>query len=526
MRTSHRLPRSLRSLSLALAGVCVAAPATLAATPAGGGGVDVVVTDPFFDCDTAIDYNNAPDGASGGVLDFFGHSASERFMGQTRVEAGNFDTLAGTPDGPLILAAGPFNQNVGSPAGTNKVLGGIGPQGFPAGFGKGALALLLDSDQDSVEFFLIPQSGADAGTVTVTLYRRDGLLIDQVGLPAPESTKYRLDRVGGVRDIAGLTFENTAPGGVAVDLFCYDIDPSPAMITGVSPVTGFAGGFTQVSVTGTGLGGGEVSFGGAPALETISETDIELVVLAPGGPLGQTVDVSVTDDNGTSTLVGAYTFVENPPLDVSGVSPAFSNVAGGGTVTLSGPYLAGVTGVSFGGEAGSGLTLVNATTLDVTVPPQLAAGPVDVSVTDGGPPVVLAGGFTYYTPGFTQDIGPGLQGEVFTPTLSLFGEGDLFPGDPAFNVVVGSAKPSARGLLLASTTQGAVPFFGGTLYTDPIVLDFNIVADVFGIVTFPVDLPDDLPSGFEVVLQAGFIDTGATFGVSLSNGLLVHTAEF
>ena len=76
------------------------------------------------------------------------------------------------------------------------------------------------------------------------------------------------------------------------------------------------------------------------------------------------------------------------------LDPATGKAVGGAEVTIEGQNLTGVTGVTFGGVAGTGLVVVDDSTV-VVVAPAHAAGAVDVVVTDNVGSATKTGGFTY-----------------------------------------------------------------------------------------------------------------------------------
>ena len=81
-----------------------------------------------------------------------------------------------------------------------------------------------------------------------------------------------------------------------------------------------------------------------------------------------------------------------PAAVVSGFTPANGPAAGGTVVTITGEDLDGVTGVTFGGTAGTALTVVSAKEIRVTSPAKVAGGHAVSVVDDAG--TVAAGTFT------------------------------------------------------------------------------------------------------------------------------------
>lgn len=83
-----------------------------------------------------------------------------------------------------------------------------------------------------------------------------------------------------------------------------------------------------------------------------------------------------------------------PPAKVESISPNSGPAAGGTVVTIKGHNLTGVTAVTFGGTAGTALTVVNSRELRVTTPAG-TAGAVDVVLTDDSGTVTVTDGYTY-----------------------------------------------------------------------------------------------------------------------------------
>lgn len=83
---------------------------------------------------------------------------------------------------------------------------------------------------------------------------------------------------------------------------------------------------------------------------------------------------------------------EGPTL--TAIDPATGPAAGGETVTITGDDLTGTTGVTFGGVAATGVTVVDDNTV-TAVTPAGVAGAVDVVVTDNVGSDTLTGGYTY-----------------------------------------------------------------------------------------------------------------------------------
>ena len=160
-----------------------------------------------------------------GILTSGGVSFAERFAGQVNVPVAGFDVLSGTPSSDLALAVGAVNQNlaVATPASSN-VLGGLGTASHPSfdALGEGSIAILFSEDQSE---FGLDIAFTDSGTATLDFFRRDGFLIEQVilNLPLSNNTSYAFARVGGLKDIAGVSIFNNDLQGFAIDNVRYDV---------------------------------------------------------------------------------------------------------------------------------------------------------------------------------------------------------------------------------------------------------------------------------------------------------------
>lgn len=313
------------------------------------------------------------------------------------------------------------------------------------------------------------------------------------------------------------------PGNTGVTtLDGYDpfADLTPAGLASLGTTSGPAGGFTPVQLFGSGFDAvSSVQFGGVEALSFNVVNNTLINATTPEGTVG-TVNVSVTDSFGTSTLNSAFSYTPNPTPAVDTIAPNTGNVTGGATVTISGTNVLGVTDVQFGGVSGTNLVIQSPTELKVDTPPAASSGEVDVTVLGNGSDVIVDG-FGYFNQGSFTSIGPGLAG-TFGSIPFLSGTGDLIPGGVGFSLITAAALPNTTGLLWASLTETALPFKGGTLYLFPIQLSLAVTASPFGSVVMS-GLPVDpaIPEGTAIIVQEAFVDAGAVAGVSLSNGLRI-----
>lgn len=84
-----------------------------------------------------------------------------------------------------------------------------------------------------------------------------------------------------------------------------------------------------------------------------------------------------------------------PAASVASITPSTGLAAAGGTVlTIKGQNLTGVTAITFGGTAGTSLTIVSENEIKITTPAK-TAGTYDVVLTDDSGTVTVTGGATF-----------------------------------------------------------------------------------------------------------------------------------
>ncbi|WP_255447575.1 IPT/TIG domain-containing protein [Schumannella sp. 10F1B-5-1] len=255
----------------------------------------------------------------------------------------------------------------------------------------------------------------------------------------------------------------------------------PPRVDSLSPTSGPEAGGTVVTINGAGFNGTQsVTFGGTPAT-VLTQTDTQLTVKTPFHVAGA-VPVIVTTGSGASQP-GTFTYV--PGLALTTAVPNVGPIAGGTVVTLTGSCLDTVTGVTFGGTAGTIINHVSAQELTVSTPAH-AAGAVDVTVTGPaacGTSATLAGGFTFQTPqplvpaitGVAPQRGPETGGQTVVITGSNFTGASAVTfdgvGATAFTVnsptqITATTPPHAAGTIGVAVTTPV-----GTSGTSPYVYE-------------------------------------------------------
>jgi IPT/TIG domain-containing protein len=272
-----------------------------------------------------------------------------------------------------------------------------------------------------------PATGPTSGGITVTLTGTGftgETLVTFGNKPAPPSSVSA--NLQGTQLTATLPTRST-PG--AVDVLVATVGGSATLtagftyfgaptLTSVAPAEGPASGGTSATLVGTNFQTGmQVRFGGVLAtLDTVSATQATVTTPAHGaGP----VDVSVTTPGGTATRSGSFTYVSVPTL--TGVVPNEGPTTGGQTVTLTGSGFRTGMLVTFGGSAGTALSIVSPTEATVVAPAH-GPGAVNVTVSTPGGTATLAGGYTYVVApaltSVTPDNGPTGGGTTVTLTGS------------------------------------------------------------------------------------------------------------
>ena len=283
------------------------------------------------------------------------------------------------------------------------------------------------------------------------------------------TTSFMLTSVGGG---SGGQTNASANLEVTVTTPTFDRVFVPPLVSGVSPPSGDPAGGQQVTITGARLTqasdviftpvGAPAGTRGTKATNVTSVPGAEDTQVTATTPAGTGIaHVTVTTPVGTSPAVPAdvYAYTSAAALPtVTGVSPAYGDVAGGQLVTVTGAGFADPATVTFtpagaggaAGETATGVTVVSATELTATTPAG-GTGPADVTVTtaSGTSPVTPADGYTYVSQGLPSVTGVALP------------DGDSSAGDPAGGqqaVITGTGLSVATGVVFTPVagTAGAV----------------------------------------------------------------------
>ena len=336
----------------------------------------------------------------------------------------------------IALSGTGFTANM---AGTNTVtIGGNPATGLttinnttitcvtPAGSTSGAADIVISNDNGAVTLVggflysssptvtsVAPAAGTSLGGTSVTI-TGTGFVSNQAGansvtfdgnpatvVVAVDDTTITCVTPAGAAGAAVDVVVNNANGtGTLIGGFTYHASPT---VAAVAPAAGTALGGSAVTISGTGFlnndaGTNTVTFDGAPATSVAVVDDTTLTCVTPAGTGGASVDVVVTNDNGTATLSSGFDY--HPTPTVTDVTPSAGTSLVGTSVTVTGTGFsdnaAGANSVTFGGVDATGIVVVNDTTLTCTTPPGTAGAAVDVSVSNDNGAGTLASGFTYH----------------------------------------------------------------------------------------------------------------------------------
>ncbi|MFF1571255.1 IPT/TIG domain-containing protein [Leifsonia sp. NPDC058292] len=288
----------------------------------------------------------------------------------------------------------------------------------------------------------------------------------------------------------------------------FTFDQVPVLIS-LTPDTGPETGGTPVTITGTGFTGATgVTFGGTAGTAFTVVNDTTITVDSPAHAPGL-VDVVVQHPSGDAAP-GDFTFTALPT--VTGLSPNHGPETGGTVVTITGSGLTGTTGVTFDGTPGTGVTVVDDSTITVTTP---AGGPGAVSVVVQSPAGDTdAGDFTFDAVPAIASLDPTSGPQTGGTVVTITGTGFTGSTGVTFDGVAGTAVTVVDDTTITVTTPPHLPGPVDVVVQNPngasAPADYTYVA-VAGATTITGLTPDHGPvAGGTVVTITGTAFTGAT----------------
>ncbi len=218
-----------------LVGTTPSAPVTRPTWSAATGQI-VPIDTTLFHCIETVTFSDVEGGETpgtnyDGVLASGGLLFAERFAGQSVSSSGFFDAVAGAPTDPLTPQAGEPGQNLDVFDYAGNVLAGLGALGYPDvdAIGEGAIAISFPVVQAEVKLSIF---GGNGGSATLTFYRQDGSVIDEVVVATLGDQAYGFGTFDGSYVIRGILIQNSDTSGLGVDDICYD--PAPTIARPVS----------------------------------------------------------------------------------------------------------------------------------------------------------------------------------------------------------------------------------------------------------------------------------------------------
>jgi len=209
-----------------LVGTGPQAPASRPSVMSGQTGQIVPIDPEQVPCKHATSFSKIDGGPTPGtnyddVLNVGALYFAERFAGQSASPSGDFDAISGSPTKPLQLQAGEPGQNLDVFDYSGNVLAGLGHLGYKDidAIGEGSIAIYFPDAQSKVKLSLVGGNGGDA---TLTFYREDGSLIDEVVVSNLGDLSYGFGTLDESHSIAGILIQNTDESGIGVTEICYD----------------------------------------------------------------------------------------------------------------------------------------------------------------------------------------------------------------------------------------------------------------------------------------------------------------
>ena len=267
----------------------------------------------------------------------------------------------------------------------------------------------------------------------------------------------------GVVGAADVLLSNLNGSAGLADGFLFDpvID-----VTGVTPGSGTSRGGTRVQLSGSAFAVGttlpQVFFAGTRATDVVRNSDTLLSCTTPAGAAGAQVDVRVSGDNGSDTLVGGFRYFAAPK--VTAVAPASGPAAGGTALTITGSNFtrnsAGPNSVSFGGTPALGVVTLSDTALQCQAPPGNGGASVTVMVSNANGSGALDAGYRYRRAPSLTTLEPAFGPRSGGTLLTLRGAGFLESGAGTSLVRFGGVSATALTILDDQTLTCTTPTLG------------------------------------------------------------------
>ncbi len=343
-----------------------------------------------------------------------------------------------------------------------------------------------------------------------------------LNINCPSTTELTFDTVPHAAGEVEVGIFNNFPGGYGQRRGFHFSVP---LISGVQPREMALAGGVDVTIKGQFFGAAPapvVSFGAnlSPAVVRVSDT--ELTAQVPAGAAPGRVNVRVAHGPDHGDLAHGFNYLG---AELTALAPAEGPIGGGTAVTLTGlRFAVGVT-AHVGGVALTGLARVDATSITGTTAALGAAGPLDVTITNPGQPVVtLARGFKSIASATVTGVTPKLGKTAGGTAISISGS-DFVAGT---TVTLGGTAATDIRVVSATTITATTP--GHAAGSVPVVVQnaggaAATLADGFRFADVTAVAPSRGPvaGGTDVTLTgAGFVGASAVqFGGNPATDLVV-----
>ena len=283
---------------------------------------------------------------------------------------------------------------------------------------------------------------------------------------------------------------------------CKDpVTPPELIVAAVSPASGPLAGGASVTITGTNfIDVTGVTIAGNRLGSRIVVSPTQITGTTPAATNAGAADVVVTSStHGNGTCSGCFTY--NPPVTVSGVSPANGPLAGGTNVTVTGTSFTNVTSVTVGGAELGSRTVLSTTQITGTTPGSSTPGIQDVVVISSSHGNGTCSGCFTYNPhvtvtGVSPAIGPLRGGTSVTITGTNFAN--------ATSVTIAGTELVTRTVLNSTQISGTTP-----AATAPVRGDVVVTSSTHGSATC-TGCFDYVPSGGTAVAAGQWHTCGLT----------------
>ena len=399
------------------------------------------------------------------------HIYGANFTADSTVSFGSSAAASVTVNSSTLITAVSPAGTAGSTVQVSVVTGtGTTPETSAAAF------TYLSADQSPTITYISPSSGWQGDTVTIIGTNFDYNSVEvyfgnvqATGVTYVNSTELLAVAPAGVDGstvrVMVVTDHGTSPNTYADD-FTYNYPYAMPSVSYINPDNGWQGDTVAIYGANFNYSGLQVYFGGVPATSVSYVNSTELLAIVPAGVDGNTVQVMVMTDSGTSPNTSADDFTYQYPYgilpNVSYISPNNGPSTGSTTVYIHGANFTADSVVYFGVVAALSVT-VNSDTLITAVSPAGTAGStVPVSVTNyiGTSSETSADDFTYYAVSARPTISSispnrGWEGDTVTITGTGFDGANLavyFGSVPATSVTY--VSPNELIVVVPAGTNG------------------------------------------------------------------------